>query len=182
MTDAAASTPAWPAMSIQQAYAILTAPGMPTEMEEIEIRGIKTRVWKWAPPTLRDVVSIGRAHGEKVFLVHEDERVTFDAFHRAVANFAKALAEMGVKKGDRVAIAMRNVPEWPVAFYAGISLGAILTPLNAWWTGPELEYGLTDSGAALIRPDGFIAWRAKSMARDPEGEITNALRKVLMRG
>jgi long-chain acyl-CoA synthetase len=153
MTDAAASNPSWPAMSVQQAYAILTAPGMPTEMEEVEIRGIKTRVWKNAPPTLRDVVTIGRAHGDKIFLVHEDERISFEAFHRAVAAFAKVLESKGVKKGDRIAIVMRNLPEWPVAFYAGMSLGAILTPLNAWWTGPELEYGLTDSGSKICIVD-----------------------------
>ena len=153
MTDAAASNPSWPVMSVRQAYAILTAPGMPTEMEEVEIRDIKTRVWKNAPPTLRDVVTIGRAHGEKIFLVHEDERVSFEAFHRAVAAFARVLEAKGVKKGDRIAIVMRNLPEWPVAFYAGISLGAILTPLNAWWTGPELEYGLTDSGTKICIVD-----------------------------
>ncbi len=154
MTEAAAALPAnWPAMSIQQAYAILTAPGMPTEMEDAVIRGIPHRVWKNAPPTLRDVVAFGRQHGEKVFLVHEDERVTFEAFHRAVASFARVLADKGVKKGDRVALVMRNVPEWPVAFYAGMSLGAILTPLNAWWTGPELEYGLTDSGSKICIVD-----------------------------
>jgi len=154
MTEAAATLPPnWPAMSIKDAYAILTAPGMPTEMEEVVIRGIPTRVWKNAPPTLRDVVSIGRAHGDKVFLVHEDERVTFEAFHRGVANFARALADKGVKKGDRVAIVMRNLPEWPVAFYAAACLGAIVTPLNAWWTGPELEYGLTDSGSKVCIVD-----------------------------
>ena len=56
-------------------------------------------------------------------------------------------------KGDRVAIVMRNLPEWPVAFYAASSLGAIVTPLNAWWTGPELEYGLTDSGTKICVVD-----------------------------
>jgi hypothetical protein len=153
MTDASASDKPWPAMTVREAYAVLTAPGMATEMEEVEIRGVKTRVWKNAPPTLRDVVTIGRAHGEKIFLVHEDERVSFEAFHRAVAAFAKVLESKGVQKGDRVAIVMRNLPEWPVAFYAGMSLGAILTPLNAWWTGPELEYGLTDSGSKVCIVD-----------------------------
>jgi len=154
MTDpTAASTTPWPAMSVQQAYAILTAPGMPTEIEEVEIRGIKTRVWKNAPPTMRDVVTFGRQHGEKIFLVHEDERISFEAFHRAVAAFAQVLEAQGVKKGDRVAIVMRNLPEWPVAFYAGVSLGAIVTPLNAWWTGAELEYGLTDSGSKVCIVD-----------------------------
>ena len=142
------ATPAgWPAMSIAQANAILSAPGMGTEVEELVIRGIKTKTWKNLPPTLRSVVEAGRVHGDKVFLVYEDERVTYEAFYRAVAKFAVELQAQGLTKGDRVAIIMRNLPEWPVAFYAAISLGAIVTPLNAWWTGPELEYGLTDSGS-----------------------------------
>ena len=137
----------WPAMSIADANALITAPGSAAEVEEVVIRGIKTKTWKNLPPTLRSVVEAGRAHGEKVFLVYEDERVTYEAFYRAVARFAVELQAQGLKKGDRVAIIMRNLPEWPVAFYAAASLGAIVTPLNAWWTGPELEYGLTDSGS-----------------------------------
>ncbi|MDO8321562.1 MAG: class I adenylate-forming enzyme family protein [Phenylobacterium sp.] len=139
----------WPAMSIAEANALITAPGSAAEVEEVVIRGIKTKTWKNLPPTLRSVVEAGRAHGEKVFLVYEDERVTYEAFYRAVARFAVELQGQGLKKGDRVAIIMRNLPEWPVAFYAAASLGAIVTPLNAWWTGPELEYGLTDSGSKI---------------------------------
>jgi long-chain acyl-CoA synthetase len=149
MTDA----PAWPAMSIAEAHALLTAPGAPFEMETLTIRGLATRVWKYAPPTLRSVVEMSRAHGERIFLVHEDERISFEAFFRAVSAFAHELRARGVEKGDRVAIVMRNLPEWPAAFYAAASLGAIVTPLNAWWTGPELEYGLTDSGAKVLVVD-----------------------------
>jgi long-chain acyl-CoA synthetase len=143
----------WPAMSIAQAHAMITAPGTPAEMETVVIGGVPTRTWKNLPPSLRSIVELGRAHGERVFLVYEDERVTFEAFYRAVAAFAAQLAADGVKKGDRVALVMRNLPEWPVAFYAAASLGAIVTPLNAWWTGPELEYGLTDSGAKVVIVD-----------------------------
>ncbi len=63
---------------------------------------------------------------------------------------ALALRDAGVGKGDRVAIAMRNLPEWPVAFFAATAIGAIAVPLNAWWTGGELAYGLADSGAKLL--------------------------------
>jgi len=144
-------------MSIAQAHALLTAPGMPFEMEELDIGGVRTRTWKNAPPSLRAVVENARVHGDKIFLVYEDERVSFEAFYRAVSRFAHALAARGVKKADRVAIVMRNLPEWPVAFYAAEALGAIVTPLNAWWTGPELEYGLTDSGAkaAVVDAERF---------------------------
>jgi long-chain acyl-CoA synthetase len=145
--------PGWPAMSIQQANALITAPGSPAEVEELEIRGVRTRVWKNLPPSLRAVVEASRAHGERIFLVYEDERVSFEAFHRAVAGLAAELAAQGVAKGDRVAVIMRNVPEWVAAFYAAASLGAVVTPLNAWWTGPELEYGLTDSGAKVAIMD-----------------------------
>ncbi len=143
----------WPAMSVKQAYALITAPGSPAEMEEVEIRGVPTRTWKNLPPTLRHTLQVGRTHGDKIYLVHEDERVSFEAFYRAVTAFAAELEAKGVRKGDRVALIMRNLPEWPVAFYAGLSIGAIITPLNAWWTGPELEYGLTDSGASVAVMD-----------------------------
>ncbi len=140
-------------MTIEEAHRILAAPGSRFEVEEIDVRGIRTRVWKNAPPTLRDMVTNGRAFAAREFIVHEDDRVTFEAFHRAVAAFAAQLAADGVGKGDRVAIIMRNLPEWPVAFFAAVSLGAIVTPLNAWWTGPELHYGLTDSGSRVCIVD-----------------------------
>ncbi|MBL8773045.1 MAG: acyl--CoA ligase [Phenylobacterium sp.] len=149
----APSPAAWPAMSIAQAHALLGAPGSPLEIDEIEIRGVRTKVWKNLPPSLRAVVEASRAHGERVFLVYEDERVSYEAFYRAVSAFSRELQAQGVAKGDRVAIIMRNLPEWVVAFYAAASLGAIVTPLNAWWTGAELEYGLTDSGTKVAVMD-----------------------------
>jgi long-chain acyl-CoA synthetase len=143
----------WPAMSIAQAHALIGAPGSPAEVAEETIRGVAYKVWKHEPPTLRSVVETARAHGDKVFLVYEDERVTFEAFYRAVSAFARELQAQGVAKGDRVAVIMRNLPEWAVAFYAAASIGAIVTPLNAWWTGPELQYGLTDSGTKIAVMD-----------------------------
>ena len=91
---------------------------------------------------LREVFLLGRGFGDKTFLVYEDERATFEAFARAAVVFAQELQSFGVAKGDRVAIAMRNLPEWPVAFFGTILAGAIAVPLNAWSTGPELEYVL----------------------------------------
>ena len=116
--------PGWPAMSIAQAHALLGQPGAVTEVVEEVVRGVTLKVWKNQPPTLRSVVEAGRLHGEKIFLVYEDERVSFEAFHRAVAAFAIELQAQGVVKGDRVAVIMRNLPEWPVAFFAGVLAGA----------------------------------------------------------
>ncbi len=133
--------------------AILTGPGQPFEIGEADIRGIPTRIWTTAPPTLRAVLELSAAHGDSDFLVYEDERVTFAEHFRTVATLAHALSErFGVERGDRVAIAMRNLPEWVMAFWAAISLGAIVVPLNAWWVGEELAYGLRDSGSKV----GFV--------------------------
>ncbi|RPH54764.1 MAG: long-chain fatty acid--CoA ligase [Lysobacterales bacterium] len=143
----------WPAMSIEQAHARLTAPGARFEIEELSIRGIRTRVWKNGPRTLRELFLLSRAFADRTFLVYEDDRATFASFARAVVSLAHELEQQGVGKGDRVALVMRNLPEWPVAFFAASLCGAIVTPLNAWWTGPELEYGLTDSGSKVAIVD-----------------------------
>lgn len=143
----------WPACTIADARAALTAPGARFEMATIDIRGVPTRVWKNAPPSLRFLIEASRMHGDRLLSIYEDERVTYAANFRAVAALANRLADLGVRKGDRVALAMRNLPEWPVAFFAATAMGAIMVPLNAWWTGAELEYGLKDSGASVLIVD-----------------------------
>ena len=140
----------WPAMSMDAVEALLCAEDAPFAMETVTIRGIPTRVWKNALPNLAELARTGRTHGDKTFLVYEDERVTFDGWFRAVATLAHHLRGLGIGKGDRVALAMRNLPEWPVAFFAITAIGAICVPLNAWWTGAELAYGLSDPGVKLL--------------------------------
>jgi long-chain acyl-CoA synthetase len=143
----AAAAKTFPAITIAQANAILTARGAPFEMELRDIRGVPTRVWKNVPSTLRDLFVLSRGFGERTFVVYGDERVSYEEFARAALAVSEALQTAGLQKGDRVAIAMRNLPEWPVAFFGCLLAGGIATLLNAWWTGPELEYGLNDSGA-----------------------------------
>ena len=127
----------------------------PFEIVEETVRGVKLRVFKHAPPTLRAIWDASAAHGDKDYLVYQDERYTFAGVHAAVASLAQRLRTVhGVQPGDRVAIAMRNYPEWATAFWATIGIGAVAVPLNAWWTGPELAYGLQDSGAVVLFADG----------------------------
>src|SRR5689334_2830803 len=149
--------------SIAEVHAALTAPGQMFEMDEVEIRSVPTRVWKNAPPTLRSVLELSRNHGDKDFLVYAEEhgavsdaeRTTFEQHYRQAATVAHRLIEdYGVRPGDRVAIAMRNFPEWAVAFWGAAAAGAVIVPLNAWWTGPELEYGLSDSASKVLFADG----------------------------
>jgi len=146
----------FPVMTVAQCNALMTAPGAKFEMEEKVINGIKLRTYKNAPLTLRDVALGSREWAGREYIVYEDERVTFGANLKAAIQLAHKLRnEFGVKKGDRVAFVMRNYPQWPVAFFAPLLIGAISTPLNSWWTGEELEYGLADSGAkvAIVDPE-----------------------------
>src|SRR5688500_8940298 len=101
----------WPVMSIAAANARLTAPGVQFEMQELLIRGVKTRVWKNAPPTLRDLFLSAQPFAQREFLVYEDDRATYQAFDLAVRTLAVELQRQAVRKGDRVALIMRNLPE-----------------------------------------------------------------------
>lgn len=140
-------------MTLDEAKAVLCAPGAPFEMVDVAAHGRQFRAWKNVPANLRVLAQIGRSHGTREFLIYEDERVTFDGWFRAVAALAQHLRDCGVGRGDRVALAMRNLPEWPVAFFAVTTLGAICVPLNAWWTGGELAYGLNTAGCCMLIAD-----------------------------
>jgi len=140
-------------VSLAQSHDILCQPGGPFEIGEAVVDGRTVRTWANAPPTLRQVFLLSRMYGPRDFLVHEEERTSFDGFARATLALAEALQADGVKPGDRVAIAMRNLPEWPVAYFATVLVGGIAVPLNAWWTGAELQYGLRDSGASVLLAD-----------------------------
>ncbi len=148
--------------SVAEVRAELTAPGQLFEMDTVEVQGRPVRVWKHSPATLRDVLELSSFHGDKILVVYEDERLTFTEHHRAACGFARLLTERyGITKGDRVAIAMRNFPEWMVAFWGAAVAGAIVVPLNAWWTGPELSYGITDSGSRILVVDEERAERLR---------------------
>ena len=122
---------------------------------------------------------LGRAHGNKTFLVYRDERVSYEAFARAALAIAEACRRAGVRKGDRVAVVMRNLPEWPVGLLWLLVDRRHRSPLNAWWTGPELEYGLADSGAkvAIVDQSGSSGWRSTCTTARRWSASTSAARR-----
>ena len=100
MPDAAAK--AWPVISLAEADARLNVPGSPFEWEEIDIRGVKTRVWKNAPRTLRDILLNGRAaFAARTFLVYQDDRTTFEGFARAALTIAHRRCRKAYKRRSR---------------------------------------------------------------------------------
>lgn len=164
----------WPAMSRDDVKAALCAPGMPFEMDTVNVDGITTRVWKNALPNLAALAENTKVFGEREFVVFDDERMTYSAWFKAVATLGAALQDMGVRKGDRVALAMRNLPEWPVAFFAGAVIGAIVVPLNAWWTGEELAFGMADSGTSVLICDAE-RWERMALHKAEMPELRHVL-------
>ncbi|KAI9321939.1 long-chain-fatty-acid--CoA ligase [Zopfochytrium polystomum] len=140
-------------MSVKDAVAFLTAPGMPLETTEATVRGEKIRVWKNAPPHIGALLTLSQLYGGRDFLVYEGERVTFSEFRARTINLGHALWRVGVRKGDRVGICMRNYPEWVLAFFAAISIGAIAVPVNAWLSASETEYCLGNASPRVVFAD-----------------------------
>ncbi|MCH2172527.1 acyl--CoA ligase [Myxococcota bacterium] len=135
---------------LHQAWTELTAAGAPFEIAEVPVRGTSIRTYANAPQSLREVWLGSQRFGEVDHLVYRDERWTFDDAHRETAAVAGWLVSQGVSPGDRVAIAMRNYPEWMLVYWATLSLGATVVGMNAWWTGPEMVYALEDSTPAVL--------------------------------
>jgi long-chain acyl-CoA synthetase len=131
-----------------------TAPGQRFEVGERMVRGVPMRVYTTGPQTLREIALASRAFGDRPFLVYRDEHWTYAEQARIIAGLARCLEEeYGLRKGDRVAVSMRNYPEWAPIFWATQVLGLILVPLNAWWTAAELRYALADADARFVIGD-----------------------------
>ena len=132
----------------------LTAEGSPFEVTEIEVRGNPCRVFASAPPTMRMVWELAQFHGDKPYVIYEDERYTYAEIGAQVRALAHYLRDVhGVGSGDRVAIAMRNYPEWVVSYWAVASIGAAGVGMNAWWTTQEMQYGLSVSKPKVLIAD-----------------------------
>ncbi len=148
MSEAAAN------LTQDQALERLVRPGSPYQLGRTRIGDAEMTVFLHAPSNLATVYALSKRHDARVMLVYEDERYTFAEMRQRADNLAHhMLHEFGIRKGDRVALAMRNYPEWCFTYMAATSIGAVVVPLNAWWTGPELSYGLQDSGARLVVAD-----------------------------
>lgn len=134
-----------------EAWNELIAPGAPFAMKEIEVRGIPMRVFETAPPSMRFVWELAAGHGDKDYVVYEDERFTYAESDAIIKSLAQHLVDdLGVRHGDRVAVSMRNYPEWVFSYWAIVSIGAACVGMNAWWTTDEMKFGLTDSRPKVL--------------------------------
>ena len=152
-----------------EAAAQLTAPGALFAWSVKEVSGVSVRVFDNAPDSLRDLFAGTAVHGDADYLVFRDERVTYAEAHRQVRALASWLATHGgVNQGDRVAISMRNYPEWIISYWAIVSMGAVVVGMNAWWTPTEMAYGLEDCAPKALVIDGERWERLASLDDLPE--------------
>jgi long-chain acyl-CoA synthetase len=121
---------------------------------EQQVAGVPRRVFTHAAPTVLDILSSGRGHGGADFLVFADQRWTFEQFFADVDALAAVLQrDIGVKPGDRIAIAMRNCPDWVLIFAAAVHVGAVAVLINSWGSAEELEFTLRDSDPTVLAAD-----------------------------
>ncbi|HEX5380293.1 MAG TPA: class I adenylate-forming enzyme family protein [Phenylobacterium sp.] len=156
---------------LNQAWTELTQPGAPFEIVPVKVQGVPIRTFKNAPPNVRALWLSTAAFAERDYLVYGDERITYAEAHRQVASIANWLMAQGVKPGDRVAIAMRNYPEWMLIYWACACIGVAVVGMNAWWTTAEMAYGLGDSKPKVVFADDE---RIARMAEQP-GMIGDAI-------
>ena len=147
----------------------VTSPDGPFPIIEQEVDGIPQKVFGGLPDNLRDYFAFCASHGDKECLIDRDRRLSFAEVAKQVTSLGAALAgQYGVAKGDRVAIAMRNSPEWCISFMAITSIGAVAVPMNSWWQGEELAYGLKDCEAKYIILDAARYQRLATHLQDSE--------------
>ncbi|MCZ6829143.1 MAG: class I adenylate-forming enzyme family protein [Gammaproteobacteria bacterium] len=135
---------------LREAWDELIQPGQMFEITTVEVAGNELKAFALAPGSLRDIWMGTVGHAAADYLVYEKERWTYQQAHDQVASIAAWLAANGVQQHDRVAISMRNYPEWMLAYWAIVSMGAVAVGLNAWWVPEELDYGLKDSEPKVL--------------------------------
>ena len=132
----------------------LTGPGGPFEVVIEDVVGRPTEVYKERMRSLREIPAVARMRGDdNPFIVYGDRRVGFATFVDTANSVSNGLAKLGVGIGDRVAVLAQNCPEWCLAFWGTVDLGAVLVGLNGWWKADEIVYGLQDSGAKVLVAD-----------------------------
>ncbi len=170
------------ALSWDEAVAQATSAGSLYEIYEAELNGRAMKMFKSSPPSLRMLFDLARLRTDTTSLVYEDEVWTFGDLVKKVDSYASMLVnKYDIQKGDRVAIAMRNYPEWIAAFFAIESVGAIAVLLNAWWTPEELEHGIKLSGSKLVFVDSERLLRIEKLVTSSNDPLLESLKIIVVR-
>ena len=161
---------------LNSAWNELTAPGQLFEVETIEVRGSPMRSYALAPGSLRDIWLGTAGYEDREYIIYQEERCTYSQAHEFTASIANWLSQQGVQPGDRVAIAMRNYPEWMLAYWAVVSMGAVAVGMNAWWVPGEMHFALKDSTPKVMICDKERLIRFGEISEDFPDLVVTAVR------
>ncbi len=154
------------------------------ELQKKTIRGNEYNVFVNVPQNLYEYFQFALIHGEWEFLAYEDESYKYQEVLNNAAGLAHVLVnKYGLKKGDAVAFSMRNYPEWIYSYMAVTSIGCVAVPLNSWWQGEELDYGITHSEAKVFigdderlqRLEGLVENTPRISVRCQTNDFTNTV-------
>lgn len=147
--------------------AALTAPGTPFEIEVEDVQGVPCRIFKRAPQCLGDIYAAAGQFADRPFLVYEGQRLSYaEAFERAGSLARELAVRHGVGRGTRVAIAMRNCPEWILSFLAATSLGAVAVLVNSRGSAREIVHALESTSCELLIADSLRAQSVRQAGLD----------------
>ncbi len=99
-------------------------------------------------PELFDQVS--EQYGKKTAVIFYGKKISYKELRELADRFANALAGLGVKQGDRVALYLLNCPQYIVAYMGALKAGAVVTPVSPVYTSQEVRHQLMDSGAKTV--------------------------------
>jgi long-chain acyl-CoA synthetase len=110
------------------------------------------------PPTLQypdrplhtNLDESARKYPNATATIFLNAKMTYSQLHALAERFAAALQQLGVKKGDRVAIYTANNPQFLIGYYGALKAGAIVVNFNPLYAAPEVEHQLKDSGAEVM--------------------------------
>lgn len=139
--------------ALKQAWAELTAPGADFETVPVTVGGEEFLAFRNAAPDLSAAWKSAAAFADREYIVFGDERMTYAEAHEACARIRGGLIARGVTAGDRVALVMRNLPEWMLIYWACTTMGVVVVALNAWWRGNELELAIQQTEPKIIFAD-----------------------------
>jgi fatty-acyl-CoA synthase len=104
----------------------------------------------FASTTLPELLSHAALDGEVPFLRCPERTWTYSEFEHAVDDVATGLLQLGIARGDRIAIAAPNSAEWLITWFATLKVGATLVTLNVAYREREFDFMLNQSGAVML--------------------------------
>ncbi len=139
-------------------------------------KGVPEKIDYPDKPLFKLVEETAKDHPDTPAVIFMGKKITFKELQKAIDQFAAALYDLGIRQGDRVAIILPNLPQYPIVHYALMKLGAIIVPTNPLYVERELEYQMNDSGAKAVIVLDLVYPRIKAIREK------TSLEKVIVTG